>query len=386
MTDELIGISIAGYDIQRLIGRGGMARVYLARQRSMNRLVALKVLPREFLSDSTYMRRFEKEVRIIATLEHRNIVPVYDYGQLQGLPFIAMRYMPAGSMDDLLAEGPLPPRQALAIISQIGPALDYANSKGVLHRDLKPSNILMDDDGGAFITDFGIARVLGDQEPPVTTRGVVGTPSYMSPEQAQGFELDGRSDVYALGIMLFEMLAGQRPFDAEKAYDIAVMQVTAQAPVLRSINPRLAEALEPVLARALEKDRQQRYQTATALVTALRTAVQQSDDGYEALPQPATPGYAGSSPTPRSQLIRPVPKLSPDTPRSSQPRRISPEPERQHPRRALVGALGCGLLLLIILGAVVATGGGVLGTMQPTATEPMIQLEDVDVNVPTLLP
>ena len=196
MADELIGKSISGYEILQRIGEGGMATVYLARQQSMNRQVAIKVLPRHFVKDDTYMERFRREVDIVSKLEHRNIIPVYDYGEYEGQPFIVMRYMPAGSLDDILQNGPLTTDTILKIVSQIAPALDYAHNKGVLHRDLKPSNVLMDDDGGAFLTDFGIARVVGDNNPGLTTQGVVGTPSYMSPEQAQGKDLDGRSDVY----------------------------------------------------------------------------------------------------------------------------------------------------------------------------------------------
>ena len=214
--EDLSGQQIGGYEILNVIGHGGMATVYRARQISMQRIVALKVLPRQFLLDDTYMQRFHREVEIVSRLEHRNIVPVHDYGEADGQPYIVMRYMPAGSVDDLLAEGPLEMELAVKILEQIAPALDYAHSKGVLHRDLKPSNILMDDNGDAYLTDFGIARVLGENQGgiSITTRHVVGTPAYMSPEQAQGQPLDSRSDVYALGVMLFEMVTGQRPFQA----------------------------------------------------------------------------------------------------------------------------------------------------------------------------
>ncbi|MBZ0298350.1 MAG: serine/threonine protein kinase, partial [Anaerolineae bacterium] len=189
MTDapqeDLSGTQISGYEILNVIGQGGMATVYRARQVSMQRIVALKVLPRQLMQDDTYMQRFHREVEIVSRLEHRNIVPVHDYGEFEGQPYIVMRYMPAGSVDDLLNRGALEFELALKIIEQIAPALDYAHVKGVLHRDLKPSNILMDDNGDAYLTDFGIARVLGENRGgiSITTTHVVGTPSYMSPEQ-----------------------------------------------------------------------------------------------------------------------------------------------------------------------------------------------------------
>jgi serine/threonine-protein kinase len=177
MTDDLIDKQIGGYKILELIGRGGMATVYRAHQVSMNRIVALKVLPRQYLNDDTYLQRFHREVKIIAQLEHRNIVPVHDYGEEDGQPYIVMRYMSGGSVDDLLANGAMDLAQVCDIIEQIAPALDYAHSKDVLHRDLKPSNVLMDDNGGAYLTDFGIARILSETGAGITTQGVVGPPT-----------------------------------------------------------------------------------------------------------------------------------------------------------------------------------------------------------------
>ena len=170
MADDLIGKKIGGYEIIELIGHGGMATVYRARQISMNRIVAVKVLPRQFLNDDTYMQRFNREVKIVAELEHRSIVPVHDYGEADGQPYIVMRYMAGGSVDDLLRAGALSLSEIVRIIEQIAPALDYAHGKNVLHRDLKPSNILMDDDGGAYLTDFGIARLMTDGATARTSR------------------------------------------------------------------------------------------------------------------------------------------------------------------------------------------------------------------------
>ncbi len=307
MSDELLGKQIGGYEILNRIGRGGMATVYCARQNSMNRLVAIKVLPRELMNDDTYLQRFEREARIVSQLEHRNIVPVYDYGQYENQPYIVMRYMNAGSVDDLLAKGPLQVEQALDILEQIAPALDYAHGRGILHRDLKPSNILMDDDGGAFVTDFGIARILNTegQGNTITTQGVVGTPAYMSPEQAQGHTLDSRSDLYSMGVMLFEMSTGRRPFHSDTPYSIAVMQVTAAPPSARAINPAVTPAVEQVIYKTMRKKPQERYHTAAELVEALRMAIERPGDSKLHDTQPRRPDAAQvTQPTPVPQYLQ----------------------------------------------------------------------------------
>ncbi len=342
MAQELLGKTFNGYYVERLIGVGGMAKVYLARQYSTERQVALKVLPQQFLNDDTYLQRFNREVKIVTQLEHRNIVPVYDYGEHEGQPYIVMRYLPNGSVDDLLARGALDPATILHILAQIAPALDYAHSKGVLHRDLKPSNILLDEAGGAFLTDFGIARLNeGDKGTTITTQGVVGTPSYMSPEQAQGKELDHRSDLYALGVMLFEMATARRPFESDTPYSIAVMQVTTPPPSPRAYNPTLSPALEAVILKALRKQPHERFQSAAELLEAVRAAVEQGVPLAEAAPPAAAP-YPPQAMPPYSSRY--------PTPQSTS--RIAPPKRRRN--TALMGillgsAFGCGLLTLTLI-------------------------------------
>lgn len=282
MTQSLIGATIHGYLLLEEIAHGGMATVYRAHQLSMKRDVAIKMLPEQLLHHSSSLERFQQEASIVARLEHRAIVPVHDYGEYQGRPYLVMRFMDGGSVDDLLIDGPIAPERALAILQQIAPALDYAHREGVLHRDLKPSNILLDANGDAYITDFGIARILGSTTKQLTTSGVVGTPSYMSPEQAQGKDLDYRSDLYALGVVVFEMLTGRRPFEADTPYNIAVKHVTEPPPAPCQVNPLLPATVEPVLLKALDKSIERRYTSAKELVEALDRAFAEAKAGASA--------------------------------------------------------------------------------------------------------
>lgn len=398
MADEIIGKIISGYEIIRPIGEGGMATVYLGKQQSMNRQVAIKVLPRHFVKDDTYMERFRREVDIASKLEHRNIIPVYDYGEYNGQPFIVMRYMPSGSLDDVLQNGPLNPDAIYKIVNQIAPALDYAHSKNVLHRDLKPSNVLMDDDGGAFLTDFGIARVVGDNNPGLTTQGVVGTPSYMSPEQAQGNDLDGRSDVYSLGVMLFEMATGRRPFENETPYSIAVMQVTQQPPMPRTLNPTISTALEVVILKALKKSREDRYHNSVALAESLKLAIERPAAVHDTEPRLKMSSYQeilADEPTrppskPKNQPVSYAP--SPASSGASRPVVPPPRSLRSQIRKrrsqnplisALIGgSIGCGLLGIIVAAGFIAFTVLFPGTsIIPDSTDTELDISEVTATI-----
>src|SRR5690606_35357047 len=206
------------------------------------------------------------------------------------------------SVDDLLIDGPIPPERALQILEQIAPALDYAHREGVLHRDLKPSNILLDANGDAYITDFGIARIISGATKQLTTSGVVGTPAYMSPEQAQGKPLDARSDLYALGVVVFEMLTGRRPFEADTPYNVAVKHVTEPPPAPRTINPLLPVLVDRVLLKALEKPCERRYSSASSLVAALRQAIEEGKASASAT-EPSPPPLLREITAPRAQAL-----------------------------------------------------------------------------------
>ena len=362
MSESLIGKVVNGYEILSQVGQGGMATVFLARQRSMNRNVALKFLPSAFMNDAAYLQRFEREVRIVAQLEHRNIVPVYDFGEFEDQPYIAMRYMPAGSVEELLAAGRIPLPRVLSIVEQVASALDYAHQNGILHRDLKPSNILLDDGGGVFITDFGIARILGEGASNITTQGVVGTPSYMSPEQARGEPLDGRSDVYSLGVMLFELITGSRPFDSETPYSIAVMHVTMPPPSPRDVEPSVTAGVESVILRALRKQADKRYASAGELAGALRLAADlpaAAPDDPAAVERSATqaePVARGTLAAPNASAIN-----GEDTSQNVKLRFTHRLLPMRRARKAWVGAaagggIGCLLLSVLLITAVSLLG------------------------------
>jgi len=260
---------IGRYEIKYEVGRGGMATVYRAHDPLFDRDVAIKVLPREFLHDPTFRARFVREAKTIAALEHAAIVPVYDFGEEEGQPFLVMRFMTGASLSERIAQGTLTVPEAAAILVRIGSALDHAHSKGIIHRDLKPGNILFDQYGDAFLSDFGIAK-LSEAGAALTGSTVIGTPAYISPEQARGSPtIDGRSDIYALGIILFEMLTGQPPFTADTPVGLAVKHVTETAPRVSEVKSGLPPACDPLVARALEKDRDARYKTASEMALTL---------------------------------------------------------------------------------------------------------------------
>ncbi|MGZ9226345.1 MAG: serine/threonine-protein kinase, partial [Anaerolineales bacterium] len=207
------GQTLGPYRIINQIGKGGMATVYKAYQPSVDRYVALKVLPSQLAESKEFATRFQQEARIIAKLEHPHILPVFDYGESDGIAYLVMRYLEAGTLKEKMEAGrPLPLNEIDRIFNQLTDALTYAHSHGIVHRDLKPANALIDSYGNIFLTDFGIAKLLESASPRLTqTDAIMGTPAYISPEQAQGQPVDQRSDIYSLGIILYEMVTGRVP-------------------------------------------------------------------------------------------------------------------------------------------------------------------------------
>ena len=267
---------IGRYEIKSELGRGGMATVYLGYDALFDREVAIKVLPAEFLHDPQFSVRFHREAKVIAALEHPAIVPVYDVGEADGLPYFIMRYMDGGSLADLLAKGEISLKEVARIIRAIAPALDDSHQKGIVHRDLKPANILFDSNNQPYLSDFGIAKISGSQTN-VTGSAIIGTPAYMSPEQAQGQEIDGRSDVYALGAIIYRMLTGTRPFIGDTPMSMAIKHITDPTPDILKDNPELPVSATAFMYKAMAKDPDYRFQTATELADAL-SALSQSED------------------------------------------------------------------------------------------------------------
>jgi tRNA A-37 threonylcarbamoyl transferase component Bud32 len=272
--NDLSDTQLGPYFLRRIIGKGGMATVYQARQPSMDREVAIKVISPDLAIDPEFMARFEREAQTIAKLQHPHILPVYDFGREGDLTYLVMRLMEGGSLAEDLRGGPLPTGRVLELTRQIASALDYAHLRGIVHRDLKPTNVLLDDLGNAYLTDFGIAKLIAGGTTGLTAPGsVMGTPTYMAPEQWRAEPVDARTDVYALGVMIYQMLLGKVPFAAETPHGLMYQHLDAPPPSPHALNPDLPLSIEPVLVKALAKKRDDRYSSAGALAEAFEKAM-----------------------------------------------------------------------------------------------------------------
>jgi eukaryotic-like serine/threonine-protein kinase len=278
------------YRVLRRIGSGGMADVWLAEDAHLQRQVALKVLHSRYLQDQDFIARFQREAEAAAGLQHPNIVAVFDRGQDDGVNYIAMRYVEGPTLKELIERG-LTPEQAVALVRQVLEGARFAHRNGIVHRDLKPQNVIVDEEGKAVVTDFGIARA-GVSE--ITQTGsVMGTPQYLSPEQAQGFEVTGVSDLYSIGVILYEALTGRVPFEGESAVAVAMKQVAETPQRPSSINPQVSPALDAVVMRALEKEPGNRFQSADAFIAALDQAMREPGAGSGTAAFAAAPPIVG---------------------------------------------------------------------------------------------
>lgn len=333
----MIGQKLGPYEILDELGHGGMATVYRAYQKSMDRFVAVKVIHNAVKLDKNGLDRFTREARLVARLEHAHILPVYDFDGEHDPPYIVMRYLAAGTLEDVMKSQPLTLDRVIHIFSQIGSALDYAHSQGVVHRDIKPSNIMVDGAGNAFLTDFGIARMVEGGVSLTTTGMAIGTPGYMAPEQVTEKRVDGRADIYALGVILYEILAGVSPFSAETPIGIAFKHVHEPVPSVLNYNPDIPPAMEAVVWTALAKQPEARYQTAGEMVHDMVQATG-IDGGL------STRQFTNTPPMPSESLASTVGTGVQEFPRRSGLRRY--------------GLLAVGVLALLAVGAFLLLPGG----------------------------
>lgn len=272
--ENLTGKQLGPYRIVEPLGEGGMAAVYKAFQPGVERHVALKILPSHLAKNPEFVTRFKREAGMLAQLQHPHLLPVFDYGESDGYTYIVMPLLKSGTLDEMLTGKPLPDTQIEHIMSQLGSALDYAHSKGIIHRDIKPSNVLIDEQGNCLLTDFGIAKMVEGQDKLTSTGTIVGTPAYMSPEHGAGKSLDKRSDIYSLGVILFELVTGRVPFRAETPVAVVVKHMHDPLPMPRTLNSGLSDAVEAVVLKALAKNPADRYATTGDMAKALGQAFQ----------------------------------------------------------------------------------------------------------------
>ncbi|MDC7816718.1 serine/threonine-protein kinase [Pseudomonas sp. BLCC-B112] len=338
-------ILIPGFDIQGEIGEGAMATVYLATQRSLERKVALKVMAAALAADPSFCERFLREGKTLARLSHPHTVTIHDIGNVGELYYMAMEYLPNGTLKERIAAG-LTPEQGLAYIRQIASALGYAHAQGLVHRDVKPANILFRADGTAVLSDFGIAKSLDDRTQFTQAGFAVGTPSYMSPEQARGQDIDGRADLYALGVVLYEILVGELPYNGTDALSTALAHLTEPLPELPLHHGRYQHILRKLLA----KDPAERYPDAAALLTALDNLPPEATEVEATLIQPLPlplPPQAAPQPVPQGNDLAGLTPVSIEIPRQAPapqpaPRREPPEEPAPPPRTSNLPPAGSG--------------------------------------------
>jgi serine/threonine-protein kinase len=399
-TANLIGATLGGYAVQALIGSGGMASVYRGLDTQLQRPVAIKVLAPQTAATPGFTDRFRQEARLIANLRHPNIVQVYAFGEEHGLMYMVQELLPGPTLEQHLtaavyAGQPLAATEIVQIISQLAAALDEAHAAGIIHRDVKPANALWNASGSLVLTDFGIAKALVGATTKTQVGLVMGTPAYMAPEQGQGFELTPASDVYSLGVILYELLAGKVPFVAPTPLAVVLQHIQDAPPPIRVLRPDLPPAVEVVVLQALAKDPQQRFVSAGALATALQKAWSQPVASIYNMPThvmaaPVAPSRPAATPPT-------APSGSPFA-RPAAPQAASPAPVVSQRRPlSMLPILGGLLTMLMIGGMFLALRGDpepeaaapTRPTAQPVATpaasatnpppnpgEPMAQIRD----------
>jgi len=364
--DARVGTLVGSYRITAWVGRGGMGVVYEAEHTRLRRRAALKVLAPELADDSDFRARFDRESELAAALEHPNIIPVYDAGEADGVLYIAMRFVEGESLQELInRDGPLSVSRALEIVRQLGAALDAAHRRNLIHRDVKPGNVMLEprDDGTehAFLTDFGLVKRL-DTTAQLTRRGVfTGTPDYASPEQIRGDELDGRSDQYSLGCLLFAALTGLPPFDRDDHVATMFAHISDPPPQVGAVRSDVPAELDAVLERAMAKSPDDRFPSSTAMATAARDAVTGGATVFS-VHQPEPPTVRSETAPPPAPPAPPYVSVPP--PPSGSPRETpGKKPRRRRGLVVLAGLVAVAVIAAAI--AVVAGGHGRKGAAPP---------------------
>lgn len=412
----MIGTRLGPYELVEEVGKGGMATVYRAYQPAMDRFVAVKVIHRSIAADALSLERFQREARLVTKLEHPHLLPIYDYDGAHDPPYIVMRYLESGTLKDVLDQGSIPHDEMIYMLRQIAAALDYAHRRGIIHRDIKPSNIMIDQDGNAFLTDFGIARMTEAGQGLTQTGYTVGTPGYMSPEQGMGTDaVDHRADIYSLGVMVYQMLTGQMPYSAETPLAVILKHLNEPVPQASAVNASIPSAVDEVLAKAMSKKPSDRYDSAGDFVTALtnaigasiihtpvnlRRAAQQSIDGAATIREQrreqiertmaelaaSRSSTAAPAPTPPARsVVEDGPTLrTPTDQRAVQPAGTTiastPPPRSRLP--IIIGAAAGLVAVIALILLATSSGGGGEATLTPTLQRE-VAVAPTDTQVPT---
>jgi hypothetical protein len=315
------GSTVGPYRILEQLGRGGMATVHKAYEAALDRDVALKVLPAEFLHDETFAERFQREAKVVARLEHPNIVPIHAFGIEGGVPWMAMRLVPGGTLSALIKKQRLEASRVVAILRGVAEALDYAHAKGIVHRDVKPQNVLLDEHERVYLADFGISRMVEGSSALTATGMISGTPHYMSPEQATGKKVDHRADLYALGIVAYEMLTGRVPFAADTPVAVLLKHVTEPLPLPSTMD--FPEPAVRAILKCVAKSATDRWPSGRAFVDALAAGLEgvelaagASSEGTLTIGPDVLETATGYSAVPGGIASRPTPAAPPARPRS----------------------------------------------------------------------
>ncbi|HEY9075577.1 MAG TPA: serine/threonine-protein kinase [Anaerolineaceae bacterium] len=304
---DLIGTTLGRYQVHNVLGEGGMATVYKALDTYLERYVAIKVIRRQAFSPEVVdkmLLRFEREAKALARLAHPNIVHIHDFGEYEGSPYLVMEYIPGGTLKDRTGQK-MPAAAAARLLLPVAKALDYAHHKGIIHRDVKPGNILLTEEGEPTLSDFGIAKILENEDgATLTGTGVgIGTPEYMSPEQGLGRQVDFRTDIYALGVIFYELVTGRKPYTGNTPMEIVVKHLNEPLPNLRQFIPDLPDTVEEVIQKALAKQPQDRFPSMEAMAKALEACTHP-----EVTTSPTiTPEYTADSTRIRAPILQPIP-------------------------------------------------------------------------------